>query len=238
MNTNDRIKSLLQTSGAKGRTVAEVQAALRLQRGAVGDRLRTGYQEGLWFRGGEEKHYRYFSTAEFCAAYPFAEDAAARAEKSKEAKRLRTIRETAKRRGDRPARPVVDYWPPMEALLRARGRAGATMLELSDAVKLNRRTAWVWVSRYIDDGRAFTLGSGSLARYYIEKPAEQIAPKQSPWRQETPTKRNTTHQPKRPVEIINPGVPIQRIPCSNDYRFSVSPHFKGEFSREWQEKRA
>lgn len=60
----------------------------------------------------------------------------------------------------------------------------------------------------------------------------------SPWRQETPTRRNTTHQPKRPVEIINPGVEIQRIPCSNDYRFSVSPHFKGEFSREWQEKRA
>ena len=60
----------------------------------------------------------------------------------------------------------------------------------------------------------------------------------SPWRKAPPTKRNTTYQPRRPVEIINPGVEIQRIPCSNDYRFSVSPHFKGEFSREWQEKRA
>lgn len=71
-----------------------------------------------------------------------------------------------------------------------------------------------------------------------KKPERKTVAKVSPWRQETPTRRNTTHQPKRPVEIINPGVQIQRIPCSNDYRFSVSPHFKGEFSREWQEKRA
>lgn len=57
-------------------------------------------------------------------------------------------------------------------------------------------------------------------------------------RAEQPSRRNTLPKPRQAVEIINPGVEIQRIPCSNDYRFSVSPHFKGEFTREWQEKRA
>ncbi len=70
-----------------------------------------------------------------------------------------------------------------------------------------------------------------------EKIRAKQQPKVSTWRAEVPTKRNTN--PAKGAQIVIPdGIKVEVCPFFEDYRFSVSPHFKGEFTREWQEKRA
>lgn len=59
----------------------------------------------------------------------------------------------------------------------------------------------------------------------------------SPWRAETPTKRNTNRSAK--AETVTPDHVVPQIcPAGMDYRFSVDPGYVGEFTKQWKELRA
>lgn len=241
------IESIIKAAGSNGAAVTEIKIP-GIKPVSIKASVSRYWQKGLLFRVGYGKHIRYFTTEVEAMAYNWpARLTEIKSEIAENAKARYQRRLDAKREGRRFVR--VDPFPEFAEIVRKCGKGGASIAHLETELDLPRGTLLSRIKTYLEKGNLVRVGQSTVTRYFLDQQTasayasaveRRTKPKgaASPWRQETPTKRNTTHQPRLPVEIINPGVPIQQIPCSNDYRFSVSPHFKGEFTREWQEKRA
>lgn len=241
------IESIIKAAGPNGASVCEIKIA-GIKPVSIKASVSRYWQKGLLFRVGYGKHIRYFTTEAEAKAYDWpARLAEIKSEIAENAKARYQRRLDSKREGRKFVR--VDPFPQFAEVVRKCGKRGASIAHLETELDLPRGTLLSRIKTYLDKGDLVRVGKSTVTRYFLDQQAasayaaaieRRTKPNgaTSPWRQETPTKRNTTHQPHRPAEIINNGVEIQRIPCSNDYRFSVSPHFKGEFTREWQEKRA